>query len=335
MNHPLRIALTCGEPAGIGAEVALRALVEADTPNCEILLVGPADLWQNNARLVTGSTSLPFPVREPEGLEQTGEPDWRWGEITAGSAQAATRSVETAVKLALAGEVDALVTAPLTKEGLHLSGCDHAGHTEWLGQMCEAATGRASTPTMMFDSPDLKVVLVTTHLPLSQVAGQITRETVLLTITACREGLVNDFGLDNPRIGICGLNPHAGEKGILGDEESLQIAPAVEAAKAKGWEVAGPVPADALFHRAYAGGAHGREFDAVVAMYHDQGLGPFKLIHFHDGVNVTLGLPIVRTSPDHGTALEIAGSGAARPDSMIAAIRTAAEIARRRRGNNP
>ena len=319
MSPTLRIAITCGEPAGIGAEVVWKALAARPGAPCEYLLVGPSPVWRRGREVANLIDTPAVEVAEPEGFADL---DWRWGKISPAGAAAALASVELAVRLVRRGEADALVTAPLNKEGLALAGCPEPGHTELLGRLAGAQT----KPVMSFVSPDLKVVLVTTHLPLSEVPRAVTRAAVLRTIESCYWGMVGDFGVEAPRIGVAGLNPHAGENGRLGREEIEDIAPAVAAARLEGIDAEGPLPADALFPLA-AGG----RFDAVVAMYHDQGLAPFKLAHFHDGVNVTLGLPLVRTSPDHGTAFDIAGRGAARPDSMIEAIRWAARIARRRR----
>lgn len=315
----MRIAVTCGEPAGVGAEAALKALALDPCPGCEFLLVGPGEVW-HRARLVAGSPPMGSArIVEPEGTVRFA---WEWGELNPGSARAALAAVRTAARMALAGEVDAMVTAPLTKEGLSLAGSAAPGHTELLGELCGAK------PHMFFTAPGMRVILVTTHLPLSEVPSRITRESVLETILATHGGLRLDFGIEAPRVAVTGLNPHAGEKGRLGREEIERIIPAIEDAVAKGIDARGPYPADALFSRVSLD-----EFDVIVAMYHDQGLGPFKMRHFNDGVNVTLGLPIVRTSPDHGTALDIAGRGLADPSSTAHALRTALEIARNRERN--
>ncbi len=314
----VRLAVTCGEPAGIGAEVALKALAATCPPggDIEAVLVGPRAAWELAGDLA-GVSPDRWALRD---LPLPSSPDWSWGSPTALSGRVAAEAVEAAARLALAGEVDAVVTAPLTKEGLRAAGRPFPGHTELLEHLCG---GRA---TMMLAGPLLRVVLATTHLPLAEVPGAITRARVLAAVRATHRGLVEDLGLAAPRLAVCGLNPHAGEGGVLGAEEAAAIAPAVAAARAEGIGATGPHPADSVFFRA-AGG----EFDAVVAMYHDQGLVALKLLHFFDGVNVTLGLPIVRTSPDHGTAYDLAGKGTARPDSTAEALRWAAAIARRRR----
>jgi len=316
MAGDVRIAVTCGEPAGIGAEVALKALAQG-VSGADAVLVGPAEVWA-----AAGTVAGVDPGRWPcHPVEMPAEPDWGWGRPTLRSAQVAVRAVEAGVELVRAGRVDAVVTAPLTKEGLRATGHPYPGHTELLQALC------GGEALMMLAGPRLRVVLVTTHLPLCRVPPAVTRTAVLRAVWGAHQGLRRDLGIPAPRIGVAALNPHAGEGGVLGEEEGREIAPAVEQARAEGIGAEGPVPADVLFHRAAAGA-----FDVVVAMYHDQGLGPLKLLHFDEAVNVTLGLPIVRTSPDHGTAFDIAGTGRASPTSFRAALRTAAEIARRRRG---
>jgi 4-hydroxythreonine-4-phosphate dehydrogenase len=316
-DRPLRVAVTCGEPAGIGAEVALKALVANLPSRVEPVLVGPQQVWREAARLIgepaTGSTWTRIEI-------SPAAEDWSWGAPTANSGRIAAEAVERAADLALAGEVDAVVTAPLTKEGLAVAGRAFPGHTELLEARCG---GRA---TMMLAGSRLRVLLATTHLPLRRVAEVLDTERVYAAVCAAHHGLERDLGISSPRIAVAALNPHGGEGGVLGDEDVRVVAPAVVQAQRDGIDATGPFPADSLFHRAVSGA-----FDAVVAMYHDQGLVPLKLLHFHDGVNVTLGLPIVRTSPDHGTAFDIAGRGTARPDSFAEALRWAAEIAVRRR----
>ncbi|HSH70699.1 MAG TPA: 4-hydroxythreonine-4-phosphate dehydrogenase PdxA, partial [Deferrisomatales bacterium] len=265
---------------------------------------------------------LPTPVdldAWPREDLAAGAADWTWGRPSVASGRVAAEAVERAADLALAGAVDAVVTAPLTKTGLAAAGRPYPGHTELLQARCG---GRA---TMMLAGSRLRVLLVTTHLPLAAVPAAVTGEAVLATVRAAQRGLEDDLGIGSPRLAVAALNPHAGEGGVLGNEEMTVLAPALDRARAEGIDVAGPLPADSLFYHAAEGA-----FDAVVAMYHDQGLVPLKLLHFHDGVNVTLGLPIVRTSPDHGTAFDLAGRGIARADSFVEALRWAGEIAARR-----
>jgi 4-hydroxythreonine-4-phosphate dehydrogenase len=319
MADRLRIAITCGEPAGVGPEVALKAVSTGLPEGVEPVLVGPESVWR-------GARGL-LPVGTDAGRRQTVEvsapetADWGWGKPTEASGRIAAEAVETAARLALEGGVEALVTAPLTKRGLMAAGRPYPGHTELLEALC-----RKGKATMMLAGSRLRVVLVTTHAPLAKVPTLITRESVFQTVCAAHRGLEEDLGILRPRIGVAALNPHGGEEGAFGREEKTAVGPAVADARREGVDAEGPLPADSLFHRAVEG-----QFDAVVAMYHDQGLVALKLLHFHDGVNVTLGLPIVRTSPDHGTAFDIAGRGVARADSFREAIRWAAEIARRRK----
>ena len=320
LPRPLRLAVTCGEPAGIGAEVALKALVAGLPAGVEAVLVGPRAVWQAAAELLPAPVDLHAWPREELPASAV---DWAWGRPTTASGRVAAEAVERAADLALAGAVDALVTAPLTKAGLAAAGRPYPGHTELLQARCG---GRA---TMMLAGNRLRVLLVTTHLPLAAVRGAITTEAVLATVRAAHRGLERDLDIGSPRLAVAALNPHAGEGGLLGNEELTVLAPALDRARAEGIDVAGPLPADSLFFHAAEGA-----FDAVVAMYHDQGLVPLKLLHYYDGVNITLGLPIVRTSPDHGTAFDIAGTGVAREDSFREALRWAGEIGLRRRAVN-
>jgi len=221
--------------------------------------------------------------------------------------------------------MDAMVTGPIAKSALHAAGYPFPGHTEMLASLC-----RTTDYAMMMAGDRLRVSLVTIHTPLAEVAAMLDQQGVFRLIRLTHHALVRDFGISRPRIAVAGFNPHAGEGGLFGDEEGRKISPAVSRAIAAGWQVAGPLPPDTVFYRALSG-----EFDAVVCMYHDQGLIPFKLIHFVDGVNVTLGLPIVRTSVDHGTAYDIAGKGLANPASLGAACRLAALMVANRRGSSP
>ena len=255
-----------------------------------------------------------FPKGEREGSIE-------FGRLRPEFAEAAARAVEEAAKLALAGSVAGIVTAPLTKEGLHLAGRAFPGHTEMLA----ALAGASGRELMLLVGGGLRVALATTHLALADVPKLITAKLVGGKLAELAAGLAQDFGLKSPRIAVLALNPHAGEGGRFGREEIAVIAPAIQAARAAGIDATGPLPADTAFHRALRG-----EFDAVLAMYHDQGLAVLKALAFDTGVNVTLGLPIVRTSPDHGTAYDIAGKGAASERSMLEALKLAREIATRR-----
>jgi 4-hydroxythreonine-4-phosphate dehydrogenase len=244
------------------------------------------------------------------------------GKPAAAAAPSVIRWIETAAGLALSGEAGALVTAPIAKATLYAAGFHFPGHTEFLGELASAPPGAGGRgPIMMLAAVDLRVSLVTIHEPLAKVAGILTVERIVNAGLVTAHALTNDFGVDRPRLAVAALNPHAGEGGALGDEEKSIIAPAVLALREAGIDASGPHPADSLFHAEAR-----RRYDAVLCMYHDQALIPVKMLDFWGGVNVTLGLPIVRTSPDHGVGLDIAGRGQARPDSLIAAIRMAARI---------
>ena len=285
------IAITVGDPAGIGPEVARKA---ADDPRvreaCEIVLYGP-----------------------PPGAR------FEAGVLSAGAGRAAYDAICAAVRDAQSGVVDAIATAPVNKLAFARAGLPWKGHTELLA----ALTG-ASRVAMMFWSDPLKVVLASVHVPLAEVPRAVTREVLDGIIDLAARELPR-FGIAVPRLALAGLNPHAGEHGVIGTEEQLVLAPAVEAARARGIDIRGPFPGDTIFVRAVRG-----EFDAVVACYYDQGLIPVKLLAFGTASNVTLGLPIIRTSVDHGTAFDIAGKGVADPSSMIEATLLAARLATHR-----
>jgi 4-hydroxythreonine-4-phosphate dehydrogenase len=234
--------------------------------------------------------------------------------------------IETAVALALAGDAAAVVTAPIAKATLYEAGFAYPGHTEFLGALTGAAPlAGARGPVMMLAAADLRVALVTVHAPLARVPDLVTLPRIVHAGLVTAQALTRDFGIAAPRIAVAGLNPHAGEGGTIGREEVEVVGPAVEALRAAGIDARGPAPADSLFHPAARA-----TYDAALCLYHDQALIPVKMLDFWGGVNLTLGLPIVRTSPDHGVAFDIAGQGVARPDSLIAAIRLAAQIAARR-----
>jgi 4-hydroxythreonine-4-phosphate dehydrogenase len=298
------ILLTMGEPAGVGPELAIAAweMLGGHIGNRPLILVGdPA---------VFGATDAPVIPPTARACRNPGRPD-------PANAAAVTEAIAIAVDRCLKGEAGAMVTAPIHKAVLAQAGFAHPGHTEYLGEL----TG-ARRPVMMLASDTLRVVPLTIHMPIAQVPAAVTKQLLFDTGEIVLTALRREFGILNPRLAVAGLNPHAGENGVLGDEEIHVIAPAVAALKARGFAVTGPLSADTLFHdQARAG------YDAALCMYHDQALIPIKTLSFWDGVNVTLGLPIVRTSPDHGTALDIAGKGMADPRSMIAAIRMAARMA--------
>ena len=244
------------------------------------------------------------------------------GKLDAANAQSVIASIDKAVELVLAGEACGLVTNPIQKETLYQAGFRHQGHTDYLAHLARVA-GHKAEPVMMLVAPGLRTVPVTVHIALKAVPAALSADLIIRQAVATAEGLSRWFGIARPRIGITGLNPHAGENGTMGDEEITIIGPAITALRARGLDVLGPLSADTLFHEEARAG-----FDVILCMYHDQALIPVKTIGFHEGVNCTLGLPFIRTSPDHGTALSLAGTGKANPLSLISAIRMAAGMAR-------
>jgi 4-hydroxythreonine-4-phosphate dehydrogenase len=327
------LALTQGDPAGIGPEIALKSWLRRDEFALPFALVGdPAFMRRTSKRLGLGvpveAVSLSdaaaafrraLPV-VPLGIEVEAEP----GRPDPATAAATIRSIEEAVRLAQTGEVAAVVTNPIAKHVLHAAGFSHPGHTEFLAALAAAPGRPAPHPVMMLWCEDLAVVPVTVHIPLARVPEALTTDLIVTTGRIVDRDLRERFGVTKPRLAVAGLNPHAGESGSIGTEDAEIIAPAVAALRREGIDASGPWPADTLFH------ARAREgYDATLAMYHDQALIPIKTIAFDEGVNVTLGLPFVRTSPDHGTAFDIAGRGVARADSLVAALRLAARLGAR------
>lgn len=303
------IALTTGEPAGIGPEIALKAAALAE---CEIVLLGDAALLETTAQAIGVGWPLERVQVEHVPLAYPAVP----GHLDVRNARYVLTLLDRAIEGCAAGRYAALATAPLAKNVINDAGITFSGHTEYLAQK----TGTQQV-VMMLVGGGLRVALATTHLPLQQVSKHITRSGLVSTLEVLHADLRNKFALPAPRIGVAGLNPHAGESGHLGREEIEVIAPAIATARAQGIDVQGPLPADTLFVPATLA-----RFDAVLAMFHDQGLPVLKHASFGGGVNVTLGLPFVRTSADHGTALDIAGMGRADPGSMSAALRLAAEL---------
>ncbi len=306
----MRLLVTLGDPAGIGPEVSERAAQEllASAPEVELTLFGPGGLVEAMARRLGGR------VRADAGPAFGGP----LGQPSAQSGAAALSALMRAIAAAKAGAGEAIVTAPISKEAIALAGSADRGHTEILAR--ELGAG----PTAMaFFSERLRVVLATTHIPLAEVPRQLSSARVVEVAILLAQVLRQRLGIAAPRLGLCGLNPHAGEHGLLGHEELQVLEPAVAQARAQGVDLRGPFPADTLFHRAYEG-----ELDGVVANYHDQGLIPVKLVSFGDAVNVTLGLRLPRTSPDHGTAYDKVGTGSARHTGMLQALRTAVLLAR-------
>jgi 4-hydroxythreonine-4-phosphate dehydrogenase len=328
-NLPV-VAITMGDPAGVGPEIVVRAVAEPElTGICRPLVIGDARRLRDAANRC-GVTIEIRPVAEAEqaefltgklecidlGLVPVGLP---YGEVSAIGGEVAYQCVRTAAELATSGLAQAICTAPLNKLALHRAGHPFPGHTEML-----AALTNTPEVSMMLTTPKLRVVHVTTHIGLLDMIERIEPGLVARTIGRGHTALVT-AGIERPRIAVCGLNPHAGEGGLFGHrEEETKIAPGVEQAQAQGIDVIGPLPADTLFFRAARG-----DFDLVVAIYHDQGHGPIKVQGLEDGVNITLGLPVVRTSVDHGTAFDIAGTGTADHRSMMGALRQAAVLAGR------
>jgi 4-hydroxythreonine-4-phosphate dehydrogenase len=322
MGHP-RVALTSGEPAGIGPELCL-AIARRELP-CELVCLADRDMLAERARHL----GLEIELRDYDGTARLHEPGTLTiehhplagpstpGQLDKANARYVLNLLDRATDGAMAGEFAAIVTAPVHKSVIKDSGVPFTGHTEYL-----AARTHAPLPVMMLASKAMRVALATTHLPLRDVSAAITIESLTEVVTILHRDLVKWWGIKQPRIAVCGLNPHAGESGHLGDEEIRVIGPAIERLAQSGLRVSGPMPADTAFvPRILA------DFDAVVAMYHDQGLPVIKHAGFDTAVNITLGLPILRTSVDHGTALDLAGTGRADSSSLASAIALAIELA--------
>ncbi len=325
-----------GEPAGIGGELALKAwLARVKNKLPPFFVIGDPD-WLSGIMSDTPIVEISAPAECAAQFKKAlpvlpvrlathavaGKPDRR-------NADSVLNAIRLGVQLAQTGAASALVTNPIEKAVLYTAGFTHPGHTEFLAEL----TAAQKPPVMLLacpataKDPGLRVALVSVHLPLARVAAQLSRESIIETALMTVNALINDFGIKAPRLAIAALNPHAGEQGALGREEIEIIAPATEKLRAAGIDAQGPLPADTLFHAEAR-----RRFDCVICMYHDQALIPLKTIDFTRGVNVTLGLNIVRTSPDHGVALDIAGKGVANPDSLIAALLMARDIAQHRNG---
>jgi 4-hydroxythreonine-4-phosphate dehydrogenase len=327
MGKAKRIGISLGDITGVGPEVVLKALARpGGWPDASFLIIGDEGvLRETNRQLGTGIRWEPYNGDWSPGRVQLANPlpDPLPSDLLPGSpkaAQAAMAWLREGAERCLRQEMDALVTAPVSKEAIVRAGFAFIGQTEFLSEL--SGTDRT---IMMLLGPDergrwLRVALATTHVAIKHLAAQITRDKVLLAIELAAKACA-DLGLPRARVAVCGLNPHAGEGGQMGTEELTDIKPAVQQAQSQGLDVVGPMSADTLFHYAYRG-----DFDAVVAMYHDQGLAPLKMVAFDSGVNWTLGLPFARTSPDHGTAYNIAGQGIAEPTSTIAAITLAAQL---------
>lgn len=329
MDRPI-VAITMGDASGIGPEIIVKALQNAEVQNiARAIVIGDARIMKSALKFAKGQ---PLEVNAVKNVREARflrglmdvldlgnlEPSKiKTGQICAPCGKAAVEYLEKAIKLAMNNEVDAIATAPINKEAIRKAGYKFAGHTEIL-----AKRTRTKHYAMMFVSAPFWVMLVTTHLPLKEVSKAINKKKVLQTIKLANEFLYNIRG-KKPKIGVAGLNPHAGEGGIFGNEEKKAIKPAVEEAKKMGINVKGPISPDGIFYLANVG-----LFDIVIAMYHDQGLIPLKLLSFNRSVNVTVGLPIIRTSVDHGTGFDIAGKGWANPTSLIEAIKVAAHFSK-------
>jgi 4-hydroxythreonine-4-phosphate dehydrogenase len=329
MAKPL--ALTSGEPAGIGLDITIQAWLRRNELKLPAFyLLGDRDSVSNRAKALgiklelaevsaeqaPGAfvDALPVVATGYSATARPGHPD----DTSAGAAMA---SIRQAIGDVIVGQASAVVTNPIAKSVLYRAGFRHPGHTEYLAELA-ATNGHTPQPVMMLWSPALVVVPVTIHLSLREAIAQLSDDLIVSTARIVVAALKTRFGLANPRLAISGLNPHAGEDGLLGTEDKTIVAPAVEILRREGVEIRGPLPADTMFHEAAR-----RTYDCAICMYHDQALIPVKTLAFEDAVNVTLGLPFIRTSPDHGTAFDIAGTGKADPSSLIAALRLAARMA--------
>lgn len=319
-----KIAITMGDAGGVGPEIVMKAVALPKVRDRIIpVVIGSEKVLSEAAKISGVKADLISPLDEHAELPRDevffvpvdSHGDIQQGKATKEGGEVSVGCVRTAVQLCLEKKVDAMVTAPISKKAISLAGYSWPGHTEMIAEL----TG-VKEVAMMFVGEKLKVILTTIHTSLSAVPGMITRKRVLDTIHMALRAC-NMFNISTPRIGVAGLNPHAGEEGLFGNEEMKEIAPAIEQAKSKGINAMGPYPPDVIFKNALED-----KFDIVVAMYHDQGLIPFKMLYFDTGVNATIGLPIIRTSPDHGTAYDIAWKGWASPSSMIEAILIAEQM---------
>lgn len=333
MTKPAPIALTIGEPGGIGPELALKAWLHRKDAGIEpFCLLSPVNVVEHAIK--QAGSDIPFKV--VSDISETGAVfsdalpvlalDGTNATAVSGTASATTasiviNSITEAVALARSGAASAVVTNPIQKSALYEAGFKHPGHTEFLAELAAPGT----IPVMMLANSKLRVVPLTIHIALSEAPKQLTTELIIKRCQITAAALKQDFGIEQPRLAIAGLNPHAGEDGTMGCEEQTIIAPAIQFLRDSGFDVIGPLPADTMFHEEARA-----NYDVALCPYHDQALIPVKTLDFHGGVNVTLGLPFIRTSPDHGTALNIAGKGIARPDSLIAALKMAAEMAAKR-----
>jgi 4-hydroxythreonine-4-phosphate dehydrogenase len=327
------IALTMGEPAGIAPDITLEAWLSLKEAQALCFFaIADAELLRERAKLMglavdiatiqAPSEAQSLFARALPVLHAPVSKKPKPGEIIAETSGAVIQSIERGVQQALEGEASALVTNPIHKKSLYGQGFKHTGHTDFIAWLIQSR-GLEAEPVMMLAAPGVRTVPLTVHIPLKQVPQALSIDMILRQTRVVNHDLKHYFGIASPRIAITGLNPHAGEGGALGGEEQSVISPAIERLLREGLKVEGPLPADSVFHEEARA-----NFDIVICMFHDQALIPVKTLGFHEGVNATLGLPIVRTSPDHGTALSLAGTGAANPTSLISAIKLAALMAK-------
>jgi len=323
---PAPLVITCGDPSGIGPELILKAwAARREAQIAPFAVIADPDLMSSRARVLGIDVPIASGIGDPAAFDTalpviplanrfSDSPGTPARENAAGVMEA----IERAVELVAGGDARGMITAPISKKPLYEAGFRFPGHTEYLGHLSAARYGRPVQPVMMLAGPDLRAVPVTIHIPLADVPAALTGDLIVSTCRIVAADLVSRFGIGRPRLAVTGLNPHAGEGGAMGREEIEMIGPAIEALNEEGIDAFGPMPADTMFH------ARARQtYDAAICMYHDQALIPAKALAFDETVNVTLGLPFVRTSPDHGTAFDIAAKGVARPDSLIAALRMA------------
>lgn len=322
-----------GDPTGIGPEIIVKALSGKEPfQACRPIVFGDREVLSRAIQIQSLSTTLEITEKIPEDGYLSGKifllpvsrldiTSLRFGQPDRACGEAMVRYIEEAVKWATRGALDAITTCPINKRAINAAGYSFPGHTELLGHLAQA-----SPVAMMFLGSKWKIVLVTTHLPLKDVSRWITASRILSTLRLTDEGMKKYFGIPHPKMAVLGLNPHCGEGGLLGEEEKREVLPAIAEAKSLGMDVEGPFPADSFFSLS------GRTvFDAVISMYHDQGLIPIKMLDFKEAVNFTLGLPFIRTSVDHGTAYDLAGKGLADPTNLVKAVLTAANLSKLRR----
>lgn len=335
MHAAKPLAVSCGDPAGIGPDIILSAFAKAQKGLVQLpsfVVFGDPETLEDRAK----SLGLKIDIEAQNGFDVASSPQQdklalvpvamaakvEAGVLNGQNGAAVIAAIDQSVASLASGRARALVTAPIHKAALYEAGFNHPGHTEYLGALAQRHwPDEAAFPVMMIAAPTLKTIPVTIHCPLSEVPERLTPDLLRATIEIVAHDMVTRFGFARPRLAVAGLNPHAGESGKLGQQEDQLIKPVVEAFAAQGMDIRGPLPADTMFHEDARA-----DYDVALCMYHDQALIPAKMLAFHGGVNVTLGLPFVRTSPDHGTALGLAGSGKARDDSFIAALKLADQL---------